>query len=90
MTAGSKTYNAIQLPEVVAWAKAYFNCQTLIGVPLEDGGGDGIAGSHWEKIYFPIEVMNPSIELPVFFSGLTQALLRGTGWYYSGSCEIFT
>lgn len=82
MTAGSKTYNAIQLPEVVAWAKAYFNCQTLIGVPLEDGGGDGTAGSHWEKTYFPIEVMNPSIELPVFFSGLTQALLRGTGWYY--------
>ena len=82
MTAGGKTYNAIQLPEVVAWAKAYFNCQTLVGVPLEDGGGDGTAGSHWEKTYFPVEVMNPSLEFPVFFSGLTQALLRGTGWYY--------
>lgn len=82
MTAGSKTYNAIQLPEVVAWAKAYFNCQSLVGVPLEDGGSTGTAGSHWEKTYFPIEVMNPSLEFPVFLSGLTQALLRGTGWYY--------
>ena len=82
ITAGGKTYNAIKLPEVLAWAKAYFNCQSLTGVPLENEGGDGTAGSHWEKTYFPYEVMNPSLEFPAFMSGLTQALLRGSGWYY--------
>ncbi len=28
--------------------KAHFNCSTLEGVQLEDQGGDGTAGSHWE------------------------------------------
>ena len=28
--------------------KAHFNCSTLEGVQLEDQGGDGTTGSHWE------------------------------------------
>ena len=29
--------------------RAHFNCPTLGGVELENQGGSGTAGSHWEK-----------------------------------------
>ena len=35
-------------PEVLAYAKAYYGCTTLTGMYLENQGGAGNVGSHWE------------------------------------------
>ena len=48
-TARGKTVNFIKLAAVLAYAKTYFNCPSIFGVELEDEGGDGTAGSHWER-----------------------------------------
>ena len=36
-------------PKVVEAAKKHFNCNTLQGVEVEDQGGSGSAGAHWES-----------------------------------------
>jgi len=47
----------IRSPKVLEFAKKHFNCQTMDGVPVEDDGGSGSAGSHWEKVVFGNEMM---------------------------------
>lgn len=78
---GSQSFTAIKLPEVLDYARSYFGCQNIQGVPLENNGGDGSAGSHWEKTFLPQEYMNPTVENPGIISDFTMNLLRGTGWY---------
>ena len=42
----------INSPKVLEVAKKYFNCETIDGVELENYGGEGSAGFHWEaRIY---------------------------------------
>lgn len=77
----SSTYNIITIPDVVNYARSYFNCPTLPGVPLENEGGEGTAGSHWEKTFLPHEYMNPTTANPGIISEFTFSLLRGSGWY---------
>lgn len=62
-------------------ARTYFNCPTLIGAPLEDDGGSGTAGSHWEKASFGNEVMTGETVLDYTYSRLTMKTLEGSGWY---------
>ena len=72
----------IILPQVVAWARDYYGCPTMDGVPLEEDGGSGTASSHWEKFIAASEVMGP-VEFPgATLSGLTLSLLESTGFYY--------
>jgi leishmanolysin len=78
---GSETFFVFMLPEVRDYARQYYNCPNLIGVPLENNGGSGSAGSHWEKLFHPIEYMNPQVEYPAIISEFTMALLRSSGWY---------
>ena len=77
--------------DVVEYARNYFNCPSLQGMPLENGGGEGSAGSHWDKLFLPTEYMNPTVEYPGILSEFTFALLRGSGWYKSrvGSAQYF-
>ena len=69
------------MPEVVDYAKSYFKCPSITGVPLENNGGEGSAGSHWEKLFLPQEYMNPTEENPGILSEFTMTFLRATGWY---------
>lgn len=78
---GSETFKTIILPQVRDYARSYFNCPTLAGLPLENGGGSGSSGSHWEKLFLPLEYMNPTVENPGILSTFTFKLLEGTGWY---------
>ena len=39
-------------------ARKYYSCSTLEGMQLENGGGSGTAGSHWEKTIISNEMMN--------------------------------
>lgn len=87
----SSVYNVITMEDVVRYARSYFNCPTLVGVPLENEGGEGTAGSHWEKTFLPHEYMNPTTANPGIISEFTFSFLRGTGWYrtYTGGAQRF-
>lgn len=78
---GAETFDTITMPEVVNFAKSFFACNNIPGVPLENNGGSGSAGSHWEKLFLPQEYMNPTVENPGVLSDFTMTFLRATGWY---------
>jgi len=78
----------ITLKEVVDYARNYFGCGSLEGLPLENDGKDGSVNSHWEKLFLPTEYMNPTVENPGRISEFTLNLLRGTGWYRVESVEL--
>jgi leishmanolysin len=48
---------------------------------LEDGGGRGTAGSHWEKRLLMNEIMTGSVDTRSVVSAMTLALLEDSGWY---------
>jgi len=72
---------AVTSPNVVQYAKSYFGCDSIKGVPLENNGGNGSAYSHWEKSIFPSEIMNPRVAYPATISEFTIKLLEDLGWY---------
>lgn len=82
MKIGSQVYTAIILPQVLEFAREHFGCKDLEGVPLENGGGDGSANSHWEKLFLSNSYMNSVTEYPGFISDFTLKLLNETGWYF--------
>jgi hypothetical protein len=58
-------YKSFKLENTLEYAKTYFDCATMEGVPLENEGvttatiwNEVSAGSHWEKSFFPTEIMN--------------------------------
>ena len=68
------------------WGKKHFGCEALEGVELEDDGGSGTAGSHWQMrsllndymVGINIHTMYPTVK-----SVFTLALLEDTGWYFA-------
>ena len=58
-TTASGTFNVtkIILPQVVEFAKKYYQCKSIDGIFLEDEGDQGSIGSHWEKTYFGNEII---------------------------------
>ena len=81
VTISGEKFTAITMPEVVNFARNFFGCSQIPGVPLENNGGAGSAGSHWEKLFLPQEYMNPTVENPGILSEFTFTFLRATGWY---------
>lgn len=75
------TFKTIVMPGVVAYAREYFKCPTLTGVPLEDNGNSGTKNSHWEKLFLAGEYMDPSEENPGMISMFSLKFFEGTGWY---------
>lgn len=79
----SGTYNATKviLPSVVEFGRKYYGCNKLSGVYLEDEGGEGSVGAHWEKYYFGNELMTAESTGDGILSGFTIGLLKDCGWY---------
>jgi hypothetical protein len=50
-------------------------------VPLENNGSPNSIGSHWEKLFFNDELMNPTANYPLVISGFSSGLLVASGWY---------
>jgi len=61
--------------------RAHFNCPTLEGAYLENQGGSGSFGAHFERRIFFNEFMTANDIRDPRFSEFTLALLEGTGWY---------
>lgn len=76
---------------VVEKARLNFNCTNIAGVELEDHGGTGTAGSHWDmRAMYNDFMIGKDIEDPIY-SDISLALLKDTGWYdvdYSYTTEI--
>lgn len=72
----------IKSPNVLAHARAAFNCPTLDGVELESSGGSGTIGSHWDKRIMNDEFMvADAVVNDIVYSDITMALLEDSGWY---------
>ena len=59
----------------------HFDCQDINAVPLEDDGGEGSKGGHFERIVFGDETMVSEDVAIAKFSKMTLALLKDSGWY---------
>ena len=67
---------------LVEYAREYFNCPTLDGVPVEDEGVPvGSHGSHWEKTVLGNEAMVANTVANPLVSNFTLKLLEDSGWY---------
>ena len=84
----------INSPKVIEMARKYFNCSNIDGVELENFGGEGTTGSHWEARILLGEYMNGVLypEEQVI-SEFTLALLEDSGYYkanyYTGGLMRF-
>ena len=89
-------------PKALEKARLHFGCSTLDGIPLEDQGGDGSVGSHWEGRYMLGDYMVSVNYNENVISDITLALFEDSGWYqvnyYTGGlfrfgknkgCEFF-
>lgn len=77
-----KTTTKMISPRVVAAAKAYFNCSTITGVEIEDQGGAGTQGVHWEKRILNQEFIAGVLSTSAtYVSTFTLAYFEDTGFF---------
>ncbi len=50
---------ALNLPNLVQFAREFYNCSSIQSLPLENDGNKGSANNHWEKMIFFNEFMIP-------------------------------
>eukprot|EP00824_Muranothrix_gubernata_P026012 TRINITY_DN877_c4_g1_i1.p1 TRINITY_DN877_c4_g1~~TRINITY_DN877_c4_g1_i1.p1 ORF type:complete len:1153 (+),score=215.35 TRINITY_DN877_c4_g1_i1:30-3461(+) len=77
-----RIFYKLTTPHVRDTARDHYGCASVDGLELEDDGGTGSAGSHFEKRLVGPELMS-SIQLGFekVFSRFTMAVLEDTGWY---------
>lgn len=68
-------------PKVVEVAREHFGCDTITGVPMENNGGSGSVGAHWEKNFLMNDFMVAILTPHSVISKFTLALMEDTGWY---------
>lgn len=78
----------IKSPLVLEFAKLYYNCPSIKGIPLEDNRA-GSAYSHWERKIFATEVMNPMIDSPMIISEFTIKLFEDMGFYRGATASQY-
>ena len=75
-----RTY--INSAKVLEVARKYYNCPEIDGVELEESGGEGTAGSHWEARILLGDYMNGyAYTEEMVVSEFTLALLEDSGYY---------
>ncbi|KAK5983806.1 Leishmanolysin peptidase [Trichostrongylus colubriformis] len=71
----------IVTPKVREEARKFFNCPTLEGAEIENQGGAGTRGAHWEKRVLENEAMTGVTTQVYAISRITFALFEDSGWY---------
>ena len=80
-TIDGEKYYYISSPKVIEKAKRHFGCDNIKGVQLENDGGDGTSGSHWDSRYMLGDYMMASDYSDVILSDISLALFEDTGFY---------
>eukprot|EP00825_Cyclidium_porcatum_P003294 TRINITY_DN1152_c0_g1_i4.p1 TRINITY_DN1152_c0_g1~~TRINITY_DN1152_c0_g1_i4.p1 ORF type:complete len:1226 (-),score=102.03 TRINITY_DN1152_c0_g1_i4:99-3776(-) len=82
ITLRGMTTTLLKSPTILSFAKSYYGCSSLTGMYIENQGGSGSAGSHWEVLISYGENMNAQV-IPTngILSQFTLSLLYDTGWY---------
>ncbi|KAK1317921.1 hypothetical protein QJS10_CPA05g01604 [Acorus calamus] len=77
-----RTVTRVVLPRVVMHSRHHYGAfsDNFVGLELEDGGGRGTSGSHWEKRLLMNEIMTGSVDTRSVVSKMTLALLEDSGW----------
>lgn len=72
------------LPNVLAYVQTYFGCSDgTTGALLEDSGGSGSLGSHWERSVYYDEVLTGSnFDTNRRISALTLNAFKDTNYFY--------
>ncbi|KAH9604464.1 hypothetical protein KSS87_016379 [Heliosperma pusillum] len=78
-----RTVTRVVLPRVIMHSRYHYGAfsENFTGLELEDGGGRGTSGSHWEKRLLMNEIMTGSVDTRSVVSPMTLALLEDSGWY---------
>ena len=81
--ANGQQQKGLATPNVLAYARKFYGCDSWYVVPLEnDGDASGTADSHFERSLYFNEVMsgdNFYTETP--YSAFTWSVLADSGWY---------
>ena len=90
-TEGSNSY--IISPKAIAKAREHFDCSSITRIPLENQGGTGSVGSHWESRYMLGDYMISTDYPDQAISDITLGLFEDSGFYkvnyYSGGLFRF-
>ena len=74
-------------------AAEHFGCSSLTGIELENQGGEGSIGCHWEARVMLGDYMISTDYPEIVISDITLALFKDSGWYevnyYSGGLFRF-
>ena len=93
MTSTRNSITYVTSPKVLIKARQHFNCASINGMPLEDQGGEGSAGSHWEARYMLGDYMISTDYMDNVISDISLALFEDSGFYeveyYSGGLFKF-
>jgi len=79
LTGTSRT--VLDLPPLTQRLRNFYGCPTLEGAFMEDDGGSGTSGSHWERRFFPFDLLSSGAIHGRKITEFTLAYLEGTGWY---------
>ena len=71
----------IKSPTVLEKARLHFGCNNIDGIPLENYGGVGSAGSHWESRYLLGDYMMASDYPENVISDISLAVFEDSGFY---------
>jgi hypothetical protein len=80
-SAGVFNATKIILPSVVEYARKFYDCSNANGVYLENEGGEGSVGAHWERYYLGNELMTAESTGNGVLSMFTIGMLKDCGWY---------
>ena len=71
----------LKTPKVLEYARGHFGCPSLGGVELENQGGEGSVGSHWESRIMLGDYMISEDYSEQVISDITLAVFEDSGWY---------
>jgi len=75
------TRQVLDVEPLTSKLRAHYGCSTLPGAFLENDGGSGTAGSHFERRHFLYEAMTSGVIQGLRISEFSFAVLEGSGWY---------
>lgn len=82
-TRDKKHVKGLKSKTVLSVARQHYNCPYIRSVDLENEGGEGSMGAHWERNILLNEMMTASEITNARISEFTLALMEDSGWYYT-------